>query len=325
MMRAFIVRPFGVKKDVDFDAVERELIGPALDQVGITGRTTGEIVSQGNIREDMFRLLLTADLVIADLSIHNANVFYELGLRHSLRDKHTVLVRAAVDDVPFDLLTDRYLPYDPKNPAVSGEKLSAAIRASLASESPDSPVFRLLPGLHPQAPSVFKPVPRGFQEEVEIARAADYPGDLALLASEAQGFEWEMEGLRLVARAQFESKEMEGARLSWEAIRDNDPDHLEANLLLGTIYQRLGNLTKSDLALKRALEGNVRRNSDRAEAFALRGRNAKTRWVQGWRAGRKRTRRGRGICSRALGRGHRVERRAQGTSSWPLPSSRDLT
>jgi hypothetical protein len=136
MMRAFIVRPFGVKKDVDFDAVERELIGPALDQVGITGRTTGEIVSQGNIREDMFRLLLTADLVIADLSIHNANVFYELGLRHSLRDKHTVLVRAAVDDVPFDLLTDRYLPYDPKNPAASGEKLSAAIRASLASESP---------------------------------------------------------------------------------------------------------------------------------------------------------------------------------------------
>jgi hypothetical protein len=75
-LRAFIVRPFGVKSDVDFDAVERLLIDPVLDRLGITGRTTGEIVSQGNIREDMFRLLLTADLVIADMSIHNANVFY---------------------------------------------------------------------------------------------------------------------------------------------------------------------------------------------------------------------------------------------------------
>src|SRR5712691_13459792 len=87
LLRAFIVRPFGVKSDVDFDDVERLLIGPVLDRLGITGRTTGDIVSQGNIREDMFRLLLTADLVIADLSIHNANVFYELGMRHALRDK----------------------------------------------------------------------------------------------------------------------------------------------------------------------------------------------------------------------------------------------
>jgi Tetratricopeptide Repeats-Sensor len=296
-VRAFIVRPFGLKQGVDFDAVERDLIGPALDRVGITGRTTGEIVFQGNIREDMFRLLLTAEVVIADLSIHNANVFYELGLRHSLRDKHTILIRAAVEEVPFDLLTDRYLPYDPQNPAASGAKLSAAIRASLAAEGADSPVFRLLPGLHPQDPSVFKPVPRGFQEEVAIARAGDCPGDLALLGSEAQGFEWEVEGLRLVARAQFERKEMGGARLSWEAVRDNEPDDLEANLLLGTIYQRLGDLTKSELAVKRALEVKVRSNGDRAEALALRGRNAKTRWLQEWRAAVPEQRRERALQS----------------------------
>ena len=112
-MRAFIVRPFGVKKGIDFEAVERDLIAPALDALGISGRTTGEIVAPGNIREDMFHLLLTADLVVADMSIHNANVFYELGIRHALRDKRTFLIRAPVDDTPFDLLTDRYLRYDP--------------------------------------------------------------------------------------------------------------------------------------------------------------------------------------------------------------------
>jgi hypothetical protein len=50
-LRAFIVRPFGVKNDIDFDQIERELIDPALTAVGIEGRTTGEIVKQGNIQD----------------------------------------------------------------------------------------------------------------------------------------------------------------------------------------------------------------------------------------------------------------------------------
>ena len=111
-MRAFIIRPFGTKSDINFEEVEAKLIGPALERLGVAGRTTGEIVGQGNIREDMFQLLLTADLVVADLSIHNANVFYELGVRHSLRDRHTFLLRSDVDTFPFDLQTDRYFTYD---------------------------------------------------------------------------------------------------------------------------------------------------------------------------------------------------------------------
>src|SRR5436190_24179738 len=99
-MRAFIIRPFGEKADrngakINFDAVEEKLIDPALDKLeGYQGRTTGDIVRAGNIREDMFQLLLTADLVIADVSIDNANVFYELGIRHALRDKRTLLLRS---------------------------------------------------------------------------------------------------------------------------------------------------------------------------------------------------------------------------------------
>src|SRR3712207_2162240 len=116
-MRAFIVRPFGTKAGIDFGKVEAELIAKALDELGIRGRTTTEIMRPGNIREDMFQLLLTADLVIADITLHNANVYYELGIRHALRDRITVLLRGmgkegsglAPDAVPFELLTDRYL------------------------------------------------------------------------------------------------------------------------------------------------------------------------------------------------------------------------
>ena len=64
-MRAFIIRPFGTKNDINFDDIAEKLIHPALDQLGVTGRETGEIVDQGNIRTDMFQMLLTADLVVA--------------------------------------------------------------------------------------------------------------------------------------------------------------------------------------------------------------------------------------------------------------------
>ena len=97
MMNVFIVRPFGTKSGIDFDRIETDLIRPAMEQAGLTGGTTGQFIQQGNIRTDMFEQLLTADLVIADISIHNANVFYELGIRHALRDKRTFLIKSKGD------------------------------------------------------------------------------------------------------------------------------------------------------------------------------------------------------------------------------------
>ena len=89
---------------------------PGDGTVGPAGDTTEPIARAGNIRADMFELLAKADLVIADISIHNANVFYELGARHALRDKRTFLIRSRSDEVPFDLRTDRYLEYDKDEP-----------------------------------------------------------------------------------------------------------------------------------------------------------------------------------------------------------------
>ena len=96
-MHAFIVRPFGVKNGIDFDRVERELIRPALAALNVSGGTTGEFIQQGNIRTDMFEQLLIADLVVADISIHNANAFYELGIRHAFREKRSFLIKSQGD------------------------------------------------------------------------------------------------------------------------------------------------------------------------------------------------------------------------------------
>ncbi len=281
--RAFIIRPFGTKKDIDFDRVERELLAPALERVGVDGRTTLDILGPGNIRVDMFQRLLTADLVVADLSIHNANVFYELGIRHALRDKQTLLVRCQADDFPFDLQTDRYFVYEKENPAQRLDLLVQALHQTLSSDKLDSPVFHLLPGLRAQDPGRFLPVPRGFQEAVETAVANKQFGDLELLTEEVQNLEWAMQGLRVVGQAQMNVKAFESARATWEAVIKANSQDVEANTWLGTIYQRLGDLTQSDQALARVLTHQDIPISQRAEASALIGRNAKTQWVAEWR------------------------------------------
>lgn len=300
-MRAFIVRPFGQKQGIDFDRVQQELIDPALKDADITGDTTAEIIEAGNIRADMFQLLLTADLVVADVSIDNANVFYELGIRHALRAHRTVLIRASgMATIPFDLRTDRYFEYKLDNPAGSLNAIAAALRQIRTSERVDSPVFTMLPELREQSRSRLLPVPREFREEAELAAANRQPGRLGLLGREAAGFLWESEAFRLVGRSLFRMKAFSGARRIWERVRDVEPADTEANLLLGTIYQRQGELAASDLALDRVLQNDDSTDEDRAEALALRGRNDKSRLIEAWTANTPEERQRNALRSRYL-------------------------
>jgi hypothetical protein len=307
--RGFIVRPFGIKEGINFEEVERKLIAPALEKCGIEGRTTGEITRQGNIREDMFRLLVLSDIVIADVSIYNANVFYELGIRHGLRERHTLLIRAegTTDKYPFDLQTDRYFVYDAAEPAKKLDAFLDALKATLAASGKDSPVFQLLPRLQSYDRYALMMVPSDFLEEVERARTAGRAGDLRLLAEEARGFEWGGGGLHLVGEAQFGLHALAGAKETFEALRRLDPDDLQVNSRLGTIYQKLAEsalnvetkldcLTLSEQAITRVLactksptdyhespKEAAERHCCRAEAYSLLGSNAKTRWLDQWR------------------------------------------
>jgi hypothetical protein len=281
----FVVRPFGTQEGVDFERVHEVLIQEALKRVGLLGSTTQIIAKAGNIREDMFRLLAMADLVIADLSIHNANVFYELGVRHALREKRTILVRAAIDKVPFDLLTDRYLAYEPNAPEKTLEHLVAAIQATFESEEVDSPVFKLLridQELLPGDLALLSEPPDDFREEVRRAERERRVGDLALLAEEASRLAWARQGLRRVGDALFLLGAHEPAVQVWERVRDYAPHDIEANGRLATSYQKLKQLTKSTEAVDRALEDKSILGPQRAELLALRASNKKTRWGDEW-------------------------------------------
>src|SRR6516162_6777856 len=106
---AFIVMPYGTKEQIDFNRVYSDLIKPALETAGFEVFRADEEMRAGDIRTDMFQELLMADLVVADLSIDNANVWYELGVRHALRARGVVIVSGGQTPTAFDLYTDRKL------------------------------------------------------------------------------------------------------------------------------------------------------------------------------------------------------------------------
>ena len=158
---AFVAMPFGVKsgadgRPIDFNRVYREFIAPALDAAGLESFRADQEIRAGDIRTDMFQELLVADLVLADLSIDNPNVWYELGVRHALRARGVVIVSGGQTPTAFDLYTDRKLRYglkeggpDPATIDDDKRKLIEMIKATMESwhGRKVSPVYNLMPNL----------------------------------------------------------------------------------------------------------------------------------------------------------------------------------
>ncbi len=106
---AFVIMPF----DVEFDAVYKDLLARPLEEAGYIVQRADDANARQNVLADVVRGIAEADLVVADLTTVNANVFYELGLAHAM-GVPTVLVahQESSDDIPFDLRQYRTEFYD---------------------------------------------------------------------------------------------------------------------------------------------------------------------------------------------------------------------
>ncbi|MDM0053531.1 tetratricopeptide repeat-containing protein [Variovorax sp. J22R115] len=291
-MRCFVIRGFGEKTDsrgqrIDFDKVDKALIAPALQECKLDGNTTAEVVGAGSIHQDMFQLILQEEFVLCDITVHNANVFYELGVRHALRKQRTVLIKGkqSADATPFDIAGVRYMTYDVNDPGAALEELVGVLKASLADDRvTDSPVFLMMPTLPEADFRSVATVPLDFAEEVQLAQSRADKGWLRLLVEDVRGERFQREGLRFIGRAQWNLKDFKVAAQTWEEVRSGGED-LEANLALANLYERLykqtgdpGQLELSNQAIDRVLASPGLSPTHQAEAQALEGRNLKTLW-----------------------------------------------
>lgn len=153
----FVLMPFGKKpagdgRLVDFDAVYESLIKPAIVAANLEPLRADEEVTGGVIHKPMFERLILCEYAVADLTTANANVFYELGLRHAVRPATTVLLFAeGLGQLPFDVAPLRAVPYQlgsdgkPIAPDV-GRDLLATKLCGARKVNTDSPVFQMVDG-----------------------------------------------------------------------------------------------------------------------------------------------------------------------------------
>lgn len=190
-MRCFVIMPFGNPR-VDADAVRRsesvfsKWIKQAVEAIDDPDNEGQQIEctradrrhTTGVVIEDIAEQLVESDIVIADLSGRNANVFYELGVRHAT-NVNTILIAADEEDVPFDLrhLRTFFYRYEPDSMLQLQENLRAAILEIVRDrERIDNPVRRYL--FEREARKLRQNSPPGY----DVVR--DILGELARMRSE---------------------------------------------------------------------------------------------------------------------------------------------
>ena len=103
---AFVLMPF----DHKFDDIYKLGIKETASQLGIIAERVDEQIFQEGILERIYRQIESADIIVADMSGQNPNVFYEVGYAHA-KEKLCVLMTKNADDIPFDLKHHRHIVY----------------------------------------------------------------------------------------------------------------------------------------------------------------------------------------------------------------------
>lgn len=151
----FVLMPFGRKMDAagrvtDFDAVYEQIIAPAVEDAGLEPIRADEEKIGGTIHKPMFERLMLCHYAVADITGANPNVFYELGIRHAIRPRSTVIVFAEGTVLPFDIALVRGLSYktDGGGVPIGAETTRKAIADQLnearGTATDDSPIFQLV-------------------------------------------------------------------------------------------------------------------------------------------------------------------------------------
>jgi tetratricopeptide (TPR) repeat protein len=299
---AFVVMPFGKKKGgdgspYDFNAIYQTLIKPALELAGFESFRADEATSTGDILTDMFQELLLADLVLADLSIDNANAFYELGIRHAFRKRGIVHIQAGRAYMPFDIFNVRTLPYhitpegipDPEFLEKDIQAIARMTRDTWASDRDaiHSPIFNLLTGLdEPDQKALHTPLATGFWREynewrdrVTIAQRQKRIGDILLLTEEISNPLIKEEAVGQAGKALANMGRNELALAQYRKGLEVNPCNLSFRREEAFHLNRLGKVDEAIVKIESILED----FPGDGESTAYLGRIYKEMWADSWR------------------------------------------
>jgi hypothetical protein len=125
----FVLMPFSP----DFDDIYKLGIRGAAEDAGAYAARVDEQIFTEGMLERIFNQIAKADVIVAEMSTRNANVFYEVGYAHAL-GKAVLLITQQADDIPFDLKHRQHIVYGGKISDLRA-KLAKSLRWAIAERS----------------------------------------------------------------------------------------------------------------------------------------------------------------------------------------------
>jgi tetratricopeptide (TPR) repeat protein len=321
----FVVMPFDVKEvraakpapadggaaeqalSLDFNEIYDLLIAPALKRADCVPFRADKEPGAGDIRTDMYFELVTADVVVADISILNPNVFYELGVRHGIAPRGVLMIHGGWTRRPFDVAPDRTFDYEGKlfstkegerddawraRLAAEVEKLGSTLRAAMDADvqTVGSPVYEKLPGLKPADWSevktarakYFGDIFADWESRVKVAARNGWAGDILTLADDAPTRFHRAQLLWAAADALRGMKRFAAALPVLDDLLALDGKHRGALTQRGLVLNRLGRVGDAQVhmhAVAKMYEGDT-------EAQGILGRVYKDLWRTEWQNGK---------------------------------------
>jgi hypothetical protein len=293
----FVLMPFGQKPGagnvmIDFDAVYKKVIKPAIEAVGLEPLRADEEVAGGIIHKPMFERLVLCEYAVADLTSANANVFYELGVRHAVRPWSTISIFAATGTrLPFDVAPLRASSYKlgkdgtpsaaKTDAAALATRLRAARDAVTDGSATDSPLFQMLKGYPKTKRSdtdVFrKSVDDAAQLKADLAQARGRGlAAVKAIGQQVQNSEDEIEAgvaidLLDAYRANEGFKEM-------IALVETLPKPIAGMTMAQEQYALALNRTGSGGKAEQVLQTLIKERGPSSETYGILGRVRKDRW-----------------------------------------------
>ena len=128
-INVFVLMPFKAKMEKVYTSHLKGMV----EELGLTIRRADELYSPRPFMEKVWGGICSAQLVLADCTEKNPNVFYEIGMAHTV-GKKVVLITRSDKDIPSDIKHFDYIPYiyDPEGIGALIEKLSAFLKSHFA-------------------------------------------------------------------------------------------------------------------------------------------------------------------------------------------------
>jgi hypothetical protein len=304
--------PFGSKAvicsddssvEVNFDRVYAELLEPALKDAGCEPFRADSEVAAGDIRTDMFFELVTADIVVADLTSENVNVYYELGIRDGVSARGVFIITGLKTHRPFDVASDRSFTYPgalfsgaggkdlaPEQIAeirAAREELTQNFRQAIEADAQatGSPLYAHLPGLksvdwqaiETSKARYFRALCHDWEERVRSAQARHRPGNILTLADDAPTRVHRIRILSHAAESLIGLCQFKAAEQVLTEIVQLAPDDLEAQHQLALVFANREKFERAE-----SLMSDILRRQKPSEAGLVQGLLYRAMWYLKW-------------------------------------------